>query len=50
MVNKLVHLDADSETTRESFTAPNDSYNYSHMATWNVINIKELKSVHTVAM
>ena len=37
MVNKLVHLDADSETTKESSMVPNDSYNYSHIATFQLM-------------
>ena len=37
MVNKLVHLDADSETTKESFMVPNDSYEASHIATFYIV-------------
>ena len=47
MVNKLMHLDADSGTVKESLWPPMIC---SHIATFhNIFHVKELKSLHTRA-
>ena len=48
MVNKLVHLDADSEITKElSSAVPKDSYVATYVAIFYLMQYKELQSVAT---